>query len=98
LSKHERGLPRFLCFTLEQPNSGNPDVRDIREGLLRPVEQASRRLHWEGVMFHDARRRPCKTLAATLITVFGDAFHRGRCRSLQSLSHSHRSIASQAPE
>ena len=41
-----------------------PDVRDIREGLLRPVEQASRRLHWEGViMFHDARRRPCKTVS-----------------------------------
>jgi hypothetical protein len=43
LEQHKRGLPCSLCFALEQPNSRYPDVRDIREALLGPVEQASRR-------------------------------------------------------
>ena len=43
LEQHKRGLPSSLRFALEQPNSGYPDMRDIREALLGPVEQASSR-------------------------------------------------------
>jgi hypothetical protein len=43
LEQHKRGLPCSLCFALEQPNSGYPDMRDICEALLGPVEEASRR-------------------------------------------------------
>ena len=43
LEQRKRGLPSSLCFALEQPNGGYPDVRDIREALLGPVRPAQRR-------------------------------------------------------